>query len=170
MAQKTQLTKASRIALAVALVVFAVVEAYFVATTHAGPPFAGNWRLVSFVTVGDDGVATPSRYTDGRIMYDAAGHMAAQLTFANRPPLAPEATEAERAVAQASYLAYYGTYQVDAQAAKVTHHVQGSTNPNWPRTDLVRYYEFADDGDTLRLSLRNDAGRTTGTLTWARIH
>jgi len=170
MAQKTQLTKASRIALAVALVVFALVEAYFVATTPSTAPFAGNWRLVSFETVNDGGAVTPSRYTDGRIMYDEAGHMAAQLTFANRPPLSPEATDAERAAAQASYLAYYGTYQVDQQAGRVTHHVQGSTNPNWPRTNLIRYYEFSDKGDTLRLSLRNDAGRTTGTLVWARIH
>jgi hypothetical protein len=51
----------------------------------------------------------------------------------------------------------------------VTHHVEASTNPNWPTTDLVRYFEFADGGDTLRLSIRDAAGRTTGTLAWARI-
>jgi hypothetical protein len=131
--------------------------------------FAGNWRLVSFVNIDDSGATTASRYTGGRIMYDAAGQMAAQLTFAGRPALPAPATEAQRAAAYGSFLSYYGTYEVDDRTATVTHHVEASTNPNWPGTDLIRHFEFADNGDTLRLSIRNDAGRTTGTLTWARI-
>lgn len=51
----------------------------------------------------------------------------------------------------------------------MTHHVEASTNPNWPGTDLVRYLEFADGGDTLKPSIRNQSGRTTGTLPWPRI-
>jgi hypothetical protein len=134
----------------------------------AASRFVGNWRLVSFVNVDEKGVETPSRYTGGRIMYDAAGQMAAQLTFADRPALPPQSTEAQRAAAYAGYVAYYGAYDIDAANARVTHHVEGSTNPNWPKTDLVRYFEFVDD-HTLKLSIRNSAGRTTGTLVWARI-
>jgi len=33
----------------------------------------------------------------------------------------------------------------------------------------VRYFESADGGNTLKLSIRNAAGRVTGALTWARI-
>lgn len=131
--------------------------------------FVGNWRLVSFVNIDDKGVSTPSAFTGGRIMYDAAGQMAAQLTHANRAALPANPSDALRAAAATGYVAYYGGYEIDAATAKVTHHVEGSTNPNWPKTDLVRYFEFADNGDTLRLSIRNQAGRTTGTLTWARI-
>jgi hypothetical protein len=141
------------------------------AQTGAGkgdPRFVGNWRLVAFVNIGEQGVATPSRYSGGRIMYDAAGQMAAQLTFAARPALSSPATEAQRAAAYGSFLSYYGAYEVDDRSAKVTHHVEASTNPNWPATELIRYFEFADP-DTLTLSIRNAAGRVTGTLTWARI-
>lgn len=131
--------------------------------------FAGNWRLASFVNIDDKGVVTPSRFTGGRIMYDAAGQMAAQLTHAGRAALPASPTDAQRATAAAGYVAYYGAYDIDAATSKVTHHVEGSTNPNWPKTDLVRYFEFADGGNTLKLSIRNAAGRTTGTLTWTRI-
>lgn len=130
--------------------------------------FVGNWRLVSFVNFDAGGAATASRYTGGRIMYDAAGQMAAQLTYADRPALPSGASEAQRAAAYGGYVAYYGTYETDAATKKVTHHVEGATNPNWPNTDLVRFFEFAFDG-TLKLSIRNAAGQVTGTLTWARI-
>ncbi len=131
--------------------------------------FAGNWRLVSFVNIDEKGVPTPSRYTSGRIMYDAAGQMAAQLSFTGRPALSAPATEPERAAAYGSFLSYYGGYTVDDASGKVTHFVEGSTNPNWPGTDLIRYFEFVDSGNTLKLSIRNATGRTTGTLVWARI-
>jgi hypothetical protein len=133
------------------------------------PRFAGNWRLASFVNIDDKGVVTPNRFTGGRIMYDAAGQMAAQLTHADRPALPASPSDAQRATASAGYVAYYGGYDSDATTSKVTHRVEGSTNPNWPKTDLIRYFEFADGGNTLKLSIRNAAGRTTGTLTWARI-
>ncbi len=76
---------------------------------------------------------------------------------------------AQRAMAYSGLLSYYGGYAIDEGSRKVTHYVEASTNPNWPGTDLVRYFEFADGGDTLKLSIRNAVGRTTGTLTWARI-
>src|SRR5262245_4966640 len=100
MARKTQLTNASRVALAVALFTFAAIEAYFVITTRtAAPPFAGTWRLVSLVTMDEQGQSVPSPYAAGRLSYDAGGQMAAQLTYVGRPPLAPEASDADRAAA-----------------------------------------------------------------------
>lgn len=133
------------------------------------PRFVGNWRLVSFVNIDDQGAATPNRFSGGRIMYDAAGQMAAQLTYADRPPMSSPPTDAERAAAYTGFLSYYGGYAIDEAVAKVTHYVEASTNSNWPNTELVRYFEFADGGNTLKLSIRDAAGRTTGTLTWARI-
>lgn len=134
------------------------------------PRFVGNWRLVSFVNIDDQGAATPDRFSGGRIMYAAAGQMAAQLTYADRPRMSSPPTDAERAAAYTGFLSYYGGYAIDEAAATVTHYVEASTNANWPNTDLVRYFEFADGGNTLKLSIRNQAGRVTGTLTWARIH
>lgn len=158
------------------VVLFAVALCASAATALIAQPaaardarFVGNWRLVSFVNIDAQGVTTPNRFTAGRIMYDAAGQMAAQLTYADRAALPASASDAQRAAAYDGYVAYYGPYELDVAAGKVTHHVEGSSNPNWPRTDLIRYFEFADVGNTLKLSIRDQAGRVTGTLTWARI-
>ena len=131
----------------------------------------GNWRLVSFDNFDDKGAARPNSYTSGRIMYDAAGQMAAQLMQAGRKPLTSPPVEAERAAAYSGYLSYFGRYTVDPTNSTVTHHVEGSTNPNWVSTptQLVRWYAFSKDGNRLMLSVKNAAGRVTGTLTWERI-
>jgi hypothetical protein len=130
---------------------------------------AGHWRLVSFVNFDEKGGSRPSPFQGGRITYDTSGQMTAQLTHAGRKPLSQPPTDAERIAAQASYLAYYGRFEVDATKGSVTHHVEGSTNPNWPNTQLVRFYEFSPDGNRLMLSVKNNAGRVTGTLTWERL-
>ena len=131
----------------------------------------GNWRLVSFENFDEKGTGRPSAFTSGRIMYDAAGQMAAQLMQSNRKPLSTPPTEAERAAGYSGYLSYFGRYSVDPAAGTVTHHVEGSTNPNWVSTptNLVRSYAFSSDGTRLMLSVKNAAGRVTGTLTWERI-
>lgn len=131
--------------------------------------FTGHWRLVSFENFDEKGVPRPGTYTSGRIMYDAAGHMSAQLTQGGRTPLSTPSTESERAAAYASYIAYFGRYQIDEAKRTVTHVVEGSTNPNWPNTRLVRFYGFSADGNRLMLSLKNAEGRVTGTLTWERL-
>ena len=144
------------------------------ATTQPAPDrvrkrFAGNWRLISFVNFDENGAARDAGYEGGRIMYDAGGNMAAQLMRVNRRPLSPQATDAERAAAYSTYIAYYGKATIDPSQSKVTHHVEGATNPNWVKTNLVRDYTFSGDGTRLMLSIRNAQGRVTGTLTWERL-
>ena len=129
----------------------------------------GNWRLVSFVSFDEKGASRPGGYDAGRIMYDAYGNMAAQLMRSGRPRLSSPTTEAERAAAYTGFLSYYGRYVVDHASSKVTHHVEGSTNPNWVSTELVRYYSFSPDDSRLMLSIKNAEGRVTGTLTWERM-
>ena len=130
----------------------------------------GNWRLVSFVNIDEKGATNDAGYESGRIMYDTAGNMAAQLMRVNRKPLSQPPTESERAAAYSGYVAYYGKVTIDPAISKVTHHVEGSTNPNWIKTELVRYYAFSEDGTRLLLSIKNAQGRVTGTLTWERIN
>ena len=102
-------------------------------------------------------------------MYDGHGNMAAQLMRNGRKPLSTPPTEAERAAAYSSFLSYYGRYKVDPASNRVSHHVEGSTNPNWLNTVLTRYYVFSPDGRRLMLSLKDAPGRVTGTLTWERL-
>jgi len=130
--------------------------------------FVGVWRLVSFENIDEQGRRTSGGYDEGRIMYDALGNMAAQLMRSTRKLNSTSPTEAERSASYGSYVAYYGRYDLDPATSKVTHHVEGALNPNWVKTDLIRYWEFSPDG-RLSLSIRNAAGRTTGTLVWERI-
>ena len=153
----------------VSLVGFAFAVAAQPSTADVHKRLVGNYRLVSFVNIDEKGAERPGPYDAGRIMYDAHGQMAAQLSRAGRAKLSPMPTEAERAVAYSGFLAYYGRYTVDAANSRVTHHVEGSSNPNWPGTDLVRYYAFSPDDSRLMLSLKNAEGRITGTLTWERV-
>lgn len=131
--------------------------------------FVGHWRLLKFENFDEKGVVRLAEYDGGRISYDAAGNMSAQLMRSNRQRMSSPSTEPERAAAYSTYTAYYGTYTIDTPAGTVTHHVEGSTNPNWVKTDLVRWYEFSADGQQLMLSIKNTEGRVTGTLTWERI-
>jgi hypothetical protein len=156
----------------VALAVILVAGAHTVGAQQPGEAakgFTGHWRLVSFVNFDDKGASRPSPFVGGRILYDAHGNMSAQLTHAARKPMSTPSTEAERAAAYAGYVSYFGRYTLDEAQRSVTHHVEGSTNPNWVNTTLVRYYEFSDDGNRLMLSVKNAAGRVTGTLTWERL-
>lgn len=129
----------------------------------------GSYRLVSFVSTDPSGKETLSPYRIGQISYDASGRMSAQLMYGERvsftagtPP-----TEAQRAAAYSSYLAYFGRYVIDAKARTVTHHVEGSTNPSLVSTPLVRHFEISPDGNTLYLSVKN-GDRVTGRLRWDR--
>jgi hypothetical protein len=131
--------------------------------------FVGVWRLVSFENIDEQGQRTPGNFSEGRIMYDAHGNMAAQLMRPGRPAHSSSPSEAERSASYSSYVAYYGRYELDAATSKVTHHVEGALNPNWVKTQLVRYWEFSPDGQRLSLSIRNSAGRATGTLVWEKI-
>jgi D-Tyr-tRNAtyr deacylase len=85
-----------------------------------GEELVGRWRLVSFAARAEDGsLAFPlGRNAEGSLLYTAEGWMAAQLSAGDRVSLTTEdplrASEAERAGAFSSYLAYCGTYDVDA--------------------------------------------------------
>jgi len=128
----------------------------------------GNYKLVKFESFDEKGTSRPGAYDAGRIMYDAAGQMAAQLMRTDRPKVNP-ATDADRSAAYQSYFAYYGGYTIDESKGMVVHHLQGSTNPSSTGTDFVRYYTFSDDGRFLTLSVKNAKGQVTGVLTWERF-
>ena len=50
------------------------------------------------------------------------------------------------------YVAYFGTYEVDAEAATVTHHRQRHINPDLDGVDVVRYFQFSDNRLTLTVA------------------
>ena len=67
------------------------------------------------------------------------------------------------------YVAYFGTFTVDEKAKVVTHHVLGSINPSFLRTDQRRSYEFS--GNRLILSVTRSVQGVERSLriTWERV-
>ena len=129
----------------------------------------GTYKLISYTSVDQNGVATKLPYSAGQIAYDAAGRMSAQLMRADRQPFASGrgGNEAERAAAYSSYVAYFGHYTIDAEKGIVYHHVEGSITPTMVGQAMPRYYEFSPDGATLFLQTKN-GDRVTGRLQWDR--
>ncbi len=128
----------------------------------------GSYKLMTYTSYDQNGVATKLPYTVGQISYDAVGRMSAQLMREGRSRLTtPQASEAERAAAYSSYIAHFGNYTIEADKGTVTHHVEGSWSPNMVGSDLVRYLEFSPDGKSLFLSVKSGE-RVTGRLQWDR--
>lgn len=125
--------------------------------------FVGHYELVSFVNFPAEGGEVDNNYI-GRIMYDEHDQMSAQGMPKDLPARAAQST-----TNVSGGFAYWGPVTWDIDQNKVTHRVDGSpTRGSWVGEDNVRYYEFTSDG-LLKLSIRDDSGRTTGTLTWRRI-
>jgi hypothetical protein len=125
--------------------------------------FVGHYELVSFISYPAGGGEVDNNYI-GRIMYDEHDQMSAQGMPKDLP-----ARAAQSSTNVSGGFAYWGPVTWDISQNKVTHLVEGSpTRGSWVGEDNVRYYEFTSDG-LLKLSIRDETGRTTGTLTWRRI-
>jgi len=141
----------------------------------ARTPLVGSWDLVAVENRGADGsVERPfGDRPQGRITYTADGFLSAHVMRADRPPFATgglySGTQAEKAAAYDSYIAYYGSYTVDATARTVTHGLAGSLFPNWSGTGQTRHYAL--DGDVLTLStppMERDGKPITVHVVWRR--
>lgn len=145
--------------------------------SEIGPKtFAGTWRLQESFAL-SDGVrcAFPlGEGTQGLIMYDAIGHMSAQLMskdrvqFSSRVP--SEIPLEEISSAYHEYTSYFGTYTLDANAGTIVHHVEGALAPQWIGGDQLRYFKF--DGELLVLTTPPmktvDGSKVVNTLVWKK--
>lgn len=137
----------------------------------------GNWELVSLENRGADGsIHRPfGTAAVGRITYTADGRMMAQIMRGERPPFGTSelygGTAAEKAAAYDGYIAYFGTFSVDAASHVVTHQVTASLFPNWVGGEQQRFYELA--GDQLILSTKPFPAHGTEVkahVVWRRAH
>ena len=129
--------------------------------------FIGVWKLIRFERKLKDGrMEYPyGEKPVGRITYDKAGRMSAQLMRPGRrsavPPglnfIAGNANQDEITEAVSGYAAYFGTYDVDEASTTVIHHVHGALVPSWVGTDLKRTYHF-EGKQRLLLSATTAAG------------
>ena len=130
----------------------------------------GSWSLVSWESYSDDGSASYPLGADalGQLMYDADGHVSAQLVRANQQPFTSddwrEAKPDEMIAAWPNYFGYFGTFTIDADKAAVTHHIESGWFPNLVGTQQVRYHRF--DGE--RLVLDADTAWDRVRIVWQR--
>jgi hypothetical protein len=128
----------------------------------------GTWRLVEVADLNKDGKWQYrfGEHPRGYFVYDGTGHVHIQIMKV--PALAPfpeaklndgNLPSPEHAIAAyTAYVAYFGTYTVDAEKRVVTHHVEGSLAPDFTDTDQPRPFKL--EGDRLEIG--------DGT-TWRRV-
>ena len=116
----------------------------------------GSYSLVFYHGIEENGTTVRRPYSVGRISYDAAGRMTAQLM--------PDGGNS----GEAGFISYFGTYTIEPARGAVIHHVEGSNIDNLVGQSMPRYFSFSDDGSSLFLETRNE-GRVTGRLQWDRL-
>jgi hypothetical protein len=138
--------------------------------------FVGTWKLVATEYRDEAGnrIYPYGEGSSGRIIYDARGYLSVHVVRAGQPRFASDAlfgsTPQEAKEAFDGYIGYFGSYTVDERAGTVTHHIEGSANPNWVGGDQVRFYQFSGNRLTLRTPpLPTPGGSMSGALTWERI-
>ncbi|MCQ4241780.1 lipocalin-like domain-containing protein [Stutzerimonas stutzeri] len=134
----------------------------------------GRWEIISWEQAFDDGrrELPMGDALHGFIQYTEDGGMACMLARAERANFVTggqwNASDAEKAGAYTSMLAYGGSYEVDGDV--ISHKVEISMFPNWKGGVQKRRCEVNADG-TLTLSARleeDTAQARTARLVWRR--
>jgi Lipocalin-like domain len=141
-------------------------------------PLVGTWELVSRIdrdpagrVLSETGLgATPVGY----LIYDAAGHVAAQLAARDRPAgicdTMPGPIEANNNATIGGYTAYFGRYQIDTVAGVVTHDLEGALAPRDVGRRLTRRFQVRGDTLTIQFEPGGRAEpRRTRTLILRRV-
>ena len=115
--------------------------------------FVGTWELLSIEERTDSGDWIPARRFSGNrpfgvLMYDVQGNMAVQITTDPRDTT----RSAERPEFINGYVAYYGTYEINAEDGTITHHRRSHVNAEVANLSVVRYFSFSDDALTLTVA------------------
>lgn len=131
----------------------------------------GNWTLVSYTTEGPDGTrGKPYGDAVGRLSYDAYGNMSGQVMRPGRAAVVHgESGLADVRAAYAGYIAYFGSYEVNAARDTVVHHVEGALSPGWVGGHQVRAMRFEGDRLILSTDVRKNGTLIRHTLTWKRL-
>jgi hypothetical protein len=133
----------------------------------------GRWDIVSWLQLYEDGrrQAPLGENLEGFIRYVEDGDMICMIANAVQPNFTSggqwNASEAERARAYSSMLAYAGKWRIEAES--VVHAVEQSLFPGWKGGDQRRHVRL--DGDTLFIEAHLEQGTPearTAQLKWRR--
>ena len=138
--------------------------------------FTGTWRLLACEGRWSDGRITRpyGESPAGQLMYDGNGRFAGQIMARERPAFATgnllKGSDHEVRAAFEGYVAYYGTYAIDAAEGLMVHQVEGSFFPNWVGEQQIRVFEFTEDGrlELRTLPIKGSRADLTVALLWER--
>jgi hypothetical protein len=149
---------------AAVLSVYALFAVQFASAADSSVPagLVGTWRLVSFEDV--ENGQTIRRFGEkplGIFIYTADGHVAIQIANPANPVCvapgkksgpgrkddvaAPACTPEQMQALLDGYVAYWGTYTIDAAAGVVIHHVQSDISGGYAGTDQRRPFRLEGD-------------------------
>lgn len=142
-------------------------------TAAARKAVAGTWELVAHQTTMANGEVRrnygPS--PKGLFIFHADGHTTVQIVNPDRPAtLLAQATDDEVRALSRTYLAYFGSFDVDLATKKITVHTIADLNPMNTGADQIRFYEL--DGDLMYLqppATKVAGGEQVSRITWRRV-
>ncbi len=132
--------------------------------------FAGAWSLVRSERRDADGelIGEPREDRVGYITYDATGYMGVTLMSPAREPYSEGGPTPDEALAQlGSYSSYFGRYSVNEAEGYVTHHLEGSLNPDGAGSDYQRFFTLEGGNLILQPPASEDGARSF--ITWERL-
>ena len=137
---------------------------------------SGSWQLQSRldVTASGERRLEPSLGEDpiALLIYDRAGHFAAQFMRRDRSTEIPEGPTGGKnnSQAQGGYDAYFGTYTVDDENGTVTQQLHGSLSPENVGMVLTRAMTVTGDRLVIKVeTTASDGSAIIRTLTWQRV-
>lgn len=134
----------------------------------------GTWELVEHKTTMGNGDVRRSfgSSPSGLFIFHEDGHTTVQVVNPDRPdtPLAKASDDQVRALTR-SYLAYFGTFDVDPATKKIVVHTIADLNPANSGADQIRFYEL--QGDMLYLQPPPTpvagGGQQVSRISWRRV-
>jgi hypothetical protein len=141
----------------------------------------GAWRLVAIEYSGPQGQAVDPFYqtgSSGIIIYDSSGWMSVQISSQNRPkwevpavriPRPAKRDAALKAEAFDTYYSYYGTWEFDAAASVVTHHVKSSVIPAETGLDYAQTVTLEDGRLIFTVRSGSPGMETVRKKVWERL-
>jgi Lipocalin-like domain len=143
------------------------------AFAQAANELVGSWTLVSItVKQGDRKFEPFGSNPKGILIFDRSGVFSIIVSRSNLPKFQSNnrgagTPEEEEAVVRGS-IAYFGTYTVNEEDRAFIVHIEGSTFPNWVRTDQKRIFTIT--ADELRYTNSNRSGGAgVALVVWKRV-
>jgi hypothetical protein len=134
----------------------------------------GTWQLVSVTDTVEGKEKVSLRYGShpvGFLMYEPDGHMCATLGDGDRAAAlksAAKPTDAEKAAYEDSFVAYCGTFKLDAQTSTVYHYPTISLSPEDVGATFPRPFRLEGDKLIIAATQGISAGVQKRVLVWQR--